>query len=48
MKIACAVDEISSLTPSQIKATLDRDKKGEFLLLDVRQLSELKKKLAAL
>lgn len=40
MRIACAVDEISSLTPDQIKAILDRDKKGEFLLLDVRQPEE--------
>jgi len=40
MKIACAVDEIRSLTPDQIKAVLDEDKKGEYLLLDVRQPEE--------
>lgn len=39
-KIACAVDEIRSLTPDEIKAVLDKDKKGEFLLLDVRQPEE--------
>lgn len=35
-KIACAVDEIRSLTSDEIKTILDRDKKGEFLLVDVR------------
>lgn len=40
MKIACAVDEIKSLTPDEIKAILDKDKKGEYLLLDVRQPEE--------
>lgn len=40
MRIACAVDEIRKLTPGEIKAMLDRDKKGEFLLLDVRQPEE--------
>jgi rhodanese-related sulfurtransferase/rubrerythrin len=39
-KIACAVDEVTRLTPGEIKAVLDRDKKGEFLLLDVRQPEE--------
>jgi rhodanese-related sulfurtransferase/rubrerythrin len=39
-KIACAVDEVTQLTPGEIKAILDRDKKGEFLLLDVRQPEE--------
>ncbi len=39
-KIACAVDEIRSLTSDEIKTILDRDKKGEFLLLDVRQPEE--------
>ena len=38
MKIGCAVDEIKSLTPSEIKAILDRDKAGEFLFLDVRDI----------
>jgi rhodanese-related sulfurtransferase/rubrerythrin len=39
-KIACAVDEIRSLTPDEIKTILDKDKRGEFLLLDVRQPEE--------
>jgi rhodanese-related sulfurtransferase/rubrerythrin len=39
-KIACAVDEVTRLTPGEIKAILDRDKRGEFLLLDVRQPEE--------
>ncbi len=40
MKIACAVDEIESLSPGDVKALLDEDKKGEYLLLDVRQPEE--------
>jgi len=39
-KITCAIDEIRSLTPDEIKTILDRDKRGEFLLLDVRQPEE--------
>jgi len=39
-KIACAVDEIRSLTSDEIKTILDGDKKGESLLLDVRQPEE--------
>lgn len=40
MKIACAVDEIRSLTPDEIKVILDKDEKGEFVLLDVMQPEE--------
>ena len=40
MKIACAIDEIRQLTPDEIKSILDKDKAGEFLLLDVRQPEE--------
>jgi len=40
MKLACAVDEIITLAPGKIKAILDKDRKGEFLLLDVRQPEE--------
>jgi rhodanese-related sulfurtransferase/rubrerythrin len=40
MKLACAADEIRSLAPGEVKAVLDKDKKGEFLLLDVRQPEE--------
>jgi rhodanese-related sulfurtransferase/rubrerythrin len=36
-KLACAVDEIEKLTPGNMKSILDRDKTGEFSLLDVRQ-----------
>lgn len=39
-KMACAVDEVVSLKPEEVKAILDKDKKGEFLLLDVRQPEE--------
>ncbi len=34
MKLACAADEIKTLAPSEL-AILDRDKKGEFLILEV-------------
>ena len=34
-KLACAVDEIKTLAPGEVKAVLDKDKKGEFLLLEV-------------
>jgi rhodanese-related sulfurtransferase/rubrerythrin len=40
MKLACATDEIITLAPGEVKAILDKDKKGEFLLLDVRQPEE--------
>ncbi|HEY4711265.1 MAG TPA: rhodanese-like domain-containing protein [Dehalococcoidia bacterium] len=39
-KLACVADEITILAPSKVKAVLDKDKKGEFLLLDVRQPEE--------
>jgi len=39
-KLACAADEIKTLTPSEVQAVLDKDEKGEFLLLDVRQPEE--------
>lgn len=40
MKLACAADEITTLAPGEVKAVLDKDKKGDFLLLDVRQPEE--------
>jgi rhodanese-related sulfurtransferase/rubrerythrin len=40
MKLACTADRIKTLTPSEVQAILDKDKKGEFLLLDVRQPEE--------
>jgi len=40
MKITCAVDDIRRLTSHEIKALLDKDEKGEYLLLDVRQPEE--------
>jgi rhodanese-related sulfurtransferase/rubrerythrin len=39
-KLACAADEIKILAPGEVQALLDEDKKGEFLLLDVRQPEE--------
>jgi len=42
MKITCAVDEIRGLTADEIKTILDKDKKGEYLLVDVRQPEEYK------
>jgi rhodanese-related sulfurtransferase/rubrerythrin len=40
MKIACAVDEIKGLNANEIKTILDKDKTGEYLLVDVRQPEE--------
>ena len=40
MKLACAADEIKTLAAGEVKAVLDKDKKGEFLVLDVRQPEE--------
>jgi hypothetical protein len=34
MKLACVADEIRTLAPGEVKAVLDKDKKGEFLLLE--------------
>ncbi len=39
-KVTCAVDQIRALTPGEVRALLDSDRKGEFLLLDVRQPEE--------
>jgi rhodanese-related sulfurtransferase/rubrerythrin len=39
-KLACAADEIKMLAPGEVKALLNKDKKGEFFLLDVRQPEE--------
>jgi len=40
MKITCAVDEIRGLTANEVKTILDKDRKGEYLLVDVRQPEE--------
>jgi rhodanese-related sulfurtransferase/rubrerythrin len=40
VKITCAVDEIKSLTPGEMRAIMDQDKVGEYLILDVRQPQE--------
>ena len=40
MKMTCAVDEIRGLTANEIKTILDKDKVGEYLLVDVRQPEE--------
>ncbi len=36
-KLNCAVDEITGLTPAEVKSIMDKDSSGEYLLLDVRQ-----------
>jgi hypothetical protein len=33
-KLACAADEITTLAPGEVKTILDKDKRGEFLLLE--------------
>jgi hypothetical protein len=33
-KLVCAADEIIRLAPGEVEAILDKDKKGEFLLLE--------------
>lgn len=38
MKLACAADEVTSVTPDEVRSVLDRDEKGEYLLLDVKGL----------
>jgi rhodanese-related sulfurtransferase/rubrerythrin len=40
MRLSCAVDEIKTLSPDEVKSILDENKKGECLLLDVRQPME--------
>ena len=40
VKLACAVDEIERLSPDEVKAILQKDKGGDFVLLDVRQPEE--------
>jgi rhodanese-related sulfurtransferase/rubrerythrin len=40
MKLACAADKTKTLAPGEVQAILDKDKKGEFVLLDVRQPEE--------
>ena len=40
MKLACAADKVRTLAPGKVQAILDKDKQGEFLLLDVRQPEE--------
>jgi rhodanese-related sulfurtransferase/rubrerythrin len=39
-ELACAADEIKTLAPNEVKSLLNKDKKGGFLLLDVRQPEE--------
>ncbi len=43
MKVTCAVDGIRKLKPGAVKDILNKDKKGRFLLLDVRQSCEYEK-----
>ena len=40
MKVTCAVDRIRKLKPGAVKDILNKDKKGRFLLLDVRRSCE--------
>jgi 3-mercaptopyruvate sulfurtransferase SseA len=40
VKIACATDEVRSLSPGEVKDILDHDPTGEYILLDVRQPEE--------
>jgi len=40
MKVTCAVDKIRKLKPDAVQNILNKDKRGRFLLLDVRQSYE--------
>ena len=40
MKLNCSIDEIEVLKSKKVKEVLDKDTKGEFQLLDVRQPRE--------
>jgi rhodanese-related sulfurtransferase/rubrerythrin len=42
VKLRCAADGIGELTPGTIKTILDKDRSGDYLLLDVRQPWEYK------
>jgi hypothetical protein len=37
MKLTCYIDEMRRLGPEEVKKIMDKDKSGEFQLLDVRQ-----------
>ena len=40
MRISCSVDEVKRLRPEELKEILERDKMGQFVLVDVRQPEE--------
>ena len=40
MRIDCSVDEVKRLNPEELKEILERDKIGDFVLVDVRQPEE--------
>ena len=40
MRISCSVDEVQILSPEEINTILNKDKRGEYILLDVRQPEE--------
>ena len=40
MRISCSIDEVKRIRPEEIKEILERDKKGQFILVDVRQPEE--------
>lgn len=40
MRVPCSAEEVQGLNPKEIRAILDSDKRGEYILLDVRQPEE--------
>jgi sulfur-carrier protein adenylyltransferase/sulfurtransferase len=40
VKLICSADQVTELKPAGVKAALEKDKKGEFILLDVRTPEE--------
>lgn len=40
MRVRCSIDEITRLSPKALKEILEKDEKGEYVLLDVRQPEE--------
>lgn len=42
MKLSCSVDQITEMNPAEVKAILDTDKRGDYLLVDVRTPEEFR------
>ena len=40
MKFECSIDEIQHLNSEQVKQIIEGDKKGDYILIDVRQPEE--------